>query len=486
MRDYYSPKRSYVGTYNDKEQEHGLGIYDVRLLGKCAGTFFNNQVNGYAAKEWRHGESYVGQYKNDRKEGYGTQTWQTGAMFVGQFKNNRAEGYGILTTVHDGIKFIGWVVGHEAIPQEWICGKWYDKNNKPIKREKYGLDAHGNRWNGAVDDDGRYHGKGSLVSPIGSVRTGTWEHGVLVGKYTYQEKDFIESMEYFSDINMYYGRREHYIYNDWYYRYTGYYMSGRPHGPKGLFEYNTNEGDQKGNFVLGRREEHETYTSVAVDNWGKGKLTHAVGRRLRRSYNLLYDAAILQFAKQWNQLNEGKPPTIVEFGIGKGQHLNHWRSIFPDATIIGVDLLSPDHIPTTDLEAQQVADLKYAQKHTDAILYFGKDCYNESTIWEIVEEHGKWDFCVHDATHGETVWNRLETAKAALKWHGILITEELACDPDATLETAINYDQVALAKSAGWQVYNFCGIAKSYPYNSVAGIWTNAPFNQLSLGEYRC
>ena len=102
MRDYYSPKRTYVGQYtHDKHNtyfEHGLGFYHVPLTGKCAGEFDHNTVTGIAVKTWEHGETYVGQYLLNKKQGLGLHVWPTGARYYGEFHNNKPCGYGILET----------------------------------------------------------------------------------------------------------------------------------------------------------------------------------------------------------------------------------------------------------------------------------------------------------------------------------------------------------------------------------------------------
>ena len=56
MRDYYGPKRQYVGQLDSNGLEHGLGIYTVNLEGKCAGDFMHNRVTGRAVKTWEQGE----------------------------------------------------------------------------------------------------------------------------------------------------------------------------------------------------------------------------------------------------------------------------------------------------------------------------------------------------------------------------------------------------------------------------------------------
>ena len=140
MRDYYKPPRTYIGQVvqdrHGTQFEHGLGFYNLPLTGKCAAEFDHNTVTGIAAKEWDHGETYIGQYLLDKKQGFGVHVWPTGARYYGQFSNNKPCGYGILETVHEGVKFIGRVNGMIAEPQE---GQWY-LNNIPCGLEDANID----------------------------------------------------------------------------------------------------------------------------------------------------------------------------------------------------------------------------------------------------------------------------------------------------------------------------------------------------------
>jgi hypothetical protein len=175
-------------------------------------------------------------------------------------------------------------------------------------------------------------------------------------------------------------------------------------------------------------------------------------------------------------------PVIVEFGIGRGDHLVHLRLLFPDAVIIAVDRLSPTSIPTTGLEAQQIRDLKIAAQISGVEFYFNTDCYDKQSIYDIVTAHGDFDFAIHDATHTTTAWSQLDTIKEVLTTgHGVLITEEICCNNDDQDELSVDWKQVELAISDGWRVWDVRPVNIFKQHNSLIGVFTQSPFNGSDL-----
>jgi len=451
--NYYAGTRTYAGhrMSTHSEIEHGLGYYEVTMQGKCAGTFVNNQVHGRAAKTWIQGETYVGQYSNNNKEGNGVHTWASGAMFVGQFSNNQPNGFGILTTVHNGIKFIGTVSGMVATPR---VGEWYTADNIKIDPASVGIDNEGCVCTA----------QGVTMNAVGETITVNDD-----GSVTTIEKNLKTTM-----FDAYNGERTTYHYGDWIHHYKGGIRNGRCHG-NGHIEFH-NGWQHSGVFSFGHDVNHLTYTSVATST----SPTRSTQRRLDRNYCMIYDMMIAhhhEFVK--------RPPVIVEFGIGRGDHLVHLRHLFPDAVIIAVDKLSPTSVPTTDLEAQQVNDLKIAAQLSGVEFYFNTDCYDKQSIYNIVTAHGDFDFAIHDATHTDTAWNELNTIKEVLSDnYGILITEEMCCNNNQNDDNSINWQQIELAIDNGWRIWD-CRIPSKFKYqNSVIGVYMNGKFDGSDLNMY--
>ena len=440
--NYYASQRTYAGHHDNVENEHGLGFYEVTMQGKCAGTFVNNKVHGRAAKTWIQGETYVGQYTNNIKEGHGVHTWASGAYFVGQFENNMPYGYGVLTTVHDGAKFIGRVVNYWPIE-----GKWYTSDN---------IEMEDPRDVGIYHDGCVYPSPGVKINAVGE--TEIREDNVI----TTTEKNFVTTMQ-----DHYNGKRVSYHWGDWIKWYEGGFRYGRYHG-NGHLEYH-NGWKHTGVFAFGHEIYHPTYTSVATSN----PETRSTQRRLNRNYCMVYDMMIAhchQFVT--------RPLVIVEFGIGRGDHLLHLRRLFPDATIIGVDNLSPDSEPVNELEAQQIMDLAVAAKIPGVEFYFGTDCYDKQSIYNIVSTHGDFDFAIHDATHTTDAWSKLDTIREVLSGpHGILFTEEIGCSALPDDESSMDPQQIELALAAGWRIWDLRDVSDVRQCNSLIGVYMNNRFD---------
>ena len=165
---------------------------------------------------------------------------------------------------------------------------------------------------------------------------------------------------------------------------------------------------------------------------------------------------IVKHLKRTNKifgLNENY--TIVELGIGRGEHLQFLQKLFPQATIIGVDKLTPTSIPENALERQQIEDLKIASKIEGVKLELGVNCYSPDTCKQLMEKYGPVDFAIHDATHGTTAWRKLHAVKNLMNpQRGILVSEEMCCTPDIYSHETLDQPQLDLARKGKWRIWD--------------------------------
>ena len=481
MRDYYKPNRKYVGQVTTDKHgtafEHGLGFYDLPLTGKCAGEFDYNKVTGVGAKIWEHGETYVGQWMLNKKEGIGVHVWPTGARYYGQFKNNKPCGYGILETVHEGVKFVGRVDGMIAEPRE---GQWY-LNGKPCGLEDANIDGLGCR----VQEDG------SIINAVGGRTTKYLEdggHNQIGGQLKdtwvtrHEEKNIITETKHVAPFDFEQGKRDTTYYGDWMRTLKGHFLSGRPHGR--ALVHQLGAADFKSNWILGDPVDFDTYSSIAFESLP----TRSIKRRMTRRYCAIYDLAVNHLKKTNEIYGMNEEFTIVEFGIGRGEHLQFLRKVFPQAKIIGVDSLTPDSEPQSELQEKQISDIKTASRlHDQFILELGVDCYSSDTCKTLLEKHGPIDLAIHDATHGPYVWNKLGAIKNCLHGQrGLLITEEMCCSIDEHDREGMDWEQIKKAKGQKWRMWDLRPLNYHKYKNSFIGVWTPIPhqFEANALGLY--
>jgi hypothetical protein len=499
MIDYYKGKRTYVGqTKNSNKQtlEHGLGYYSVEHEGKCAAEFTDNSTTGLGIKKWSHGEKFVGEFLNNSKNNIGIHTWPSGAVYIGEFKKNQPDGFGVLFTVHDGIKFVGRVVGHEC----WIKhpGYWLDKDNNPIDPKEAGIwypgGIPGSRYEGEVDDRGRPHGKGKIIDRVGQTTEGEFFHGKAQGKIidTYKKGPGARTevvREYKNVMPESKAEVKKYLYGDIFEDYIGELHTGRYHGP-GKLVY-PNGITLEGNFDMGGyREELETYTSMA-ENYGDFR---CVERRMQRSYNVFYDNLISELISK-----NVKVETFLELGFNTGKHLLVWSEIFPYAKILGTELLYPEMIEddlTGDSFAAQLEEVKQSKQLLDALpsamkrrqhWYYDADSYSRDTVEIIKQEHGTVDFIINDARHGPNVWQNLNVWKKVLSPNGLIITEEIGCfvpNEDRSNSQLIDQEEIKKAIKDGWRIYNFNAYSKLPQKNSLIGIWTESDLQLAKLKSH--
>lgn len=465
--NYYHPDRTYVGQLNEHGQEHGLGMYSVRFEGRCAAHFENGTVQGPGVKIWEQGEKYTGWFEKNRKHGYGHHEWASGASYTGQFRNNQPDGYGILKTVH-GINFIGRVTGMSAFPIE---GDWYTEHGKKVDPAEFRLDHQGDLWTGEVVD-GKRHGLGTLITRIGERETGVWEHGVREGMFQFEEKNFVTETYYNNGIPTGLGSRSVYYYGEVINKYNGYFASGKYHGPG---EYKRHDGySEQGNYYFGKKTDIKTYSFFAhqVD-----PVTRSVQRRLMRNYAPVYDIVL------WHILNtKGKTyqPKILELGVGRGEHLDFWRTVFPKSLIVGLDNLTTENKAQTELQQQQIADLKIATSKKSAIIHTGVNCYDYSQVNTVLGSYGEFDIIIHDATHTTTAWNKLDLYRDFLSNTGCLITEELGC----TAEGEVDTEQQQQAQKKGWKIWDTRPLHHFKHNNSFIGVYTLAAIDDVPMKLY--
>jgi len=441
MTDYYIHKRQYVGQLKvdmKKTWEHGLGYYDVALTGKAVGDFHMNKVEGYSAKEWYHGEKYIGQVHQNKKDGYGVHVWPSGARYYGQFKGNQPAGHGVLETVHEGIKFIGEVTGFVA--EDIGEGQWY-LNDEPVDVEDLICNEDGivelepNKW----------------LSPVGDVIE-KFEDGTV----RTIEKNLTTELKEQGPYQFQYGERSTTMYGDWLKSFRGHFINGRYHG-YGI-EQRLGGNPFSSNYICGDPVKYQTYSNLAFET---NNITRSVERRMSRRYCVIYDMVM-------RHVNSFKPKDLVimEFGIGKGEHLQFLRKLFPEATIVGVDKLTLDHLPDNELEQRQLEDLKLAVKVKDVNIELGMDAYSKQDIYHLVTKYGKIGIGIHDATHGAQAWNQLETAIECMHPDfGVIITEEMCCkDGDPNLQ------ELKKAIKSGWSVFDMNPFTNGRYTDSLIGI----------------
>ena len=441
MTDYYIHKRQYVGQLKvdmKKTWEHGLGYYDVALTGKAVGDIHMNKVEGYSAKEWYHGEKYIGQVHQNKKDGYGVHVWPSGARYYGQFKGNQPAGHGVLETVHEGIKFIGEVTGFVA--EDIGEGQWY-LNDEPVDVEDLICNEDGivelepNKW----------------LSPVGDVIE-KFEDGTV----RTIEKNLTTELKEQGPYQFQYGERSTTMYGDWLKSFRGHFINGRYHG-YGI-EQRLGGNPFSSNYICGDPVKYQTYSNLAFET---NNITRSVERRMSRRYCVIYDMVM-------RHVNSFKPKDLVimEFGIGKGEHLQFLRKLFPEATIVGVDKLTLDHLPDNELEQRQLEDLKLAVKVKDVNIELGMDAYSKQDIYHLVTKYGKIGIGIHDATHGAQAWNQLETAIECMHPDfGVIITEEMCCkDGDPNLQ------ELKKAIKSGWRVFDMNPFTNGRYTDSLIGI----------------
>ena len=179
--------------------------------------------------------------------------------------------------------------------------------------------------------------------------------------------------------------------------------------------------------------------------------------------------------------------TIVEFGVGKGEHLQFLKKLFPNATIIGVDNLSSFSIAKDELEKQQIDDIKVAKTIPGIHLELEQDCYDPKVIKRLTEKYGPIDLAIHDATHTSDAWNKLGAIRNGLHPNrGLLISEEMCCNNDAKDKDSVDWKQIELAKDQMWRIWDLRPLSFHAHTNSFIGVWSQAPrqFHAGALSLY--
>ena len=468
LNNYYQLQRSYYGELADSGAEHGIGLYSIPGEGACAGHFADDRVNGPGAKTWHQGERYVGAFLNNRKHGYGHHEWSTGASYTGQFRNNQPDGLGILRTVHDLI-FVGRVQGMTARP---IRGKWYTLAGDEINPHSVGVDSVGDHYCGERRG-GERHGPATVTTRVGETETGVWDHGTRTGEFTFREKNFVTTRYYVDGVLTSLGERSVYAYGEAINTYQGHFFSGRYHGPG---EYSRIDGYQtQGNWYFGDVSGAPMYTPSALQTESR-----SAQRRLSRDYAPVYDTVLRHLTSVYGA---ERPLRILELGVGKGEHMSLWQQILPTATVVGIDQLTIDYNPTTELERLQSDDIKTAlREHWD--IHTGVDCYDPLAVRDALMGQGKFDIIVHDATHTDTVWSQLDLYREYLTNAGCIITEEFACNPDPDDQQSLNHNQLMMAKRDGWRIWDTRGLHHYQMWNSLIGVWSVSDIDAAPLGLY--
>ena len=116
-----------------------------------------------------------------------------------------------------------------------------------------------------------------------------------------------------------------------------------------------------------------------------------------------------------------------------------------------------------------------------------QDCYDPQVLKRLTEKYGAIDLAIHDATHTQDAWKKLHPIKDILhKKRGILITEEMCCNNDATDKNSVDWNQIELAKDNMWRIWDLRPLSFHAHTNSFIGVWSPAPreFHAGALSLY--
>jgi len=126
------------------------------------------------------------------------------------------------------------------------------------------------------------------------------------------------------------------------------------------------------------------------------------------------------YAKHLQRFLETSDPVIVECGILKGTGLAVWSELFPEATIVGLDI-DPSHF----LENKKYLESKGAFKFSKPkISQFDQFNINKNELVEILKNR-KIDIMIDDGFHSNfTIMNTLDAFWPYLKIGGVYFVED--------------------------------------------------------------
>jgi hypothetical protein len=193
--------QKYVGGVKEGKK-HGQGTYTWIGIGEISGIFEEDKFPNYGTfidyedhkyvgemKEqnckyngkgtfvhFKEKYKYEGEFKDSQRHGYGTFVQEDGSTFKGNWKNGLKHGKG--TLVNAMFFPSGEEKGEEfAVDRGPLTGEYIEDHPHGIFNWEMGS---GRKYVGEINQDGLFHGKGTLTHPDGKIEKGIWENAKLV------------------------------------------------------------------------------------------------------------------------------------------------------------------------------------------------------------------------------------------------------------------------------------------------------------------
>lgn len=154
------------GEFQNGSILNGHGVFPLCGV-RYEGQFVEGALHGTAKITYPDGSRYVGDSVNKKRHGHGTLTFKTGQSITGEWKNGsvyNAQGTYILS---DGTV---------------LAGTWIKGVNAQVPDPPPAPPTDGSHYEGAMVNY-KYHGKGKLTNPDGSMLAGEFRNGqIFAGK----------------------------------------------------------------------------------------------------------------------------------------------------------------------------------------------------------------------------------------------------------------------------------------------------------------
>ena len=192
-----------------------------------------------------------------------------------------------------------------------------------------------------------------------------------------------------------------------------------------------------------------------------------------RGFGKFYDTLISSL--------DSDPVAMMEIGIGAVHSHVTWSNVFPNSTIIGLDVASP----IVELCAVQECHIRQYQNALTGInnfcqlpiknrkniqLHYNRNAYDAAIVNEVVEAYGQLDLIIDDGKQTSWIHNQLlQLYKDVLSDSGLLIKEKIGRNGQN------NVDAVQMQKAImnGWIIYDIREYVKFENPESAGfmGIW---------------
>ena len=181
----------YVGTWSEDR------LLDGRLSfpngNWYEGHFLGFEYDGEGEFHWSTGDCYVGCFRGGTFDGTGHLALEDGTVYDGGFKDGSYDGPGRLRKA-DGRVIAG--VFREGCPYEGMSLELVDGRTIEGAFDGWKLSGdiaitypNGDVYSGGIDDEYNPQGHGQMTAPDGSTRSGSFEHGEIVGKMEKRLRD---------------------------------------------------------------------------------------------------------------------------------------------------------------------------------------------------------------------------------------------------------------------------------------------------------